>query len=111
MDMRRRISTYIIIAITFAFSVYFFISPFLNPSDQGNLMPSPNQSPDSASTLTSDVDGCVSNPTSDCDQEMLQVKKYCSGNNNQNVPVCSDARVQEYIDNRGLDRPTINTGR
>lgn len=106
---RRRISTYLIIAVAFGFSIYFFVSPFLYSSDQ--TIPGLNQSPDSISTLTSDVDACMTNPTSDCDQEMLQISKYCDSNKGQNIPICSDARVAQYISNRGLERPQINTGR
>ena len=110
MAVKRRAPIYFVIAISFAFTVYFFVSPFLSSSNQDGLIPSINQSPDSVSTLASDIDTCVSSPTSDCDQEMLQIKKYCVDNKNQNIPVCSDVRVQEYIDNRGLERPIINTG-
>ena len=110
MDIRRRIATYLIIAVAFGFSIYFFASPFLYPLDQTGTIPGLNQSPDSISTLTSDIDACMSNPTSDCDQEMLQIKKYCSDNKDQSS-VCSDARVQEYVGNRGLERPVINTGK
>jgi hypothetical protein len=98
------------IGVAFAFTLYFFVSPFLYSSDQGGQVPAINQNPDSISTLSSDVDTCVTTPTSDCDQEMLQVKNYCNNNRGQNIPICSDVRVQEYIDSRGLERPTINTG-
>ncbi len=111
MDKRRRVSTYLIIAVAFGFSVYFFASPFLYQSDQTGAIPGLNQSPDSVSTLTSDVDACMSNPSPDCDQEMLQISKYCDGNKGQNVSICSDARVQQYIGNRGLERPVINIGK
>jgi hypothetical protein len=112
MDKARKIPTYVLIALALGFSIYFFISPFLNPVDQGqNLVPSFNQDPNSISTLTSDVDACVTNPTAYCDQEMLQIKKFCNENKDQNILVCSDARMQQYVDQRGLERPTINTGR
>ena len=111
MDKTRKISTYLIIAIAFGFSVYFFISPFLGSGDQTSPIPSFNQNPNSIPTLTSDVDACVTNPTSDCDQEMLQIKKFCNENKDQHIPVCSDARVPQYIDQRGLERPAINTGK
>lgn len=111
MDTRRRISTYLVIAVAFGFSIYFFASPFIYPSDQSGTMPALNQSPDSISTLASDVDACMSNPTSDCDQEMLQINRYCNDNKGQNISICSDPRVQEYVGNRGLERPPINTGR
>jgi len=112
-DRARKISTYLIIAVAFGFSIYFFVSPFLGSEDQGqNLMPGFNQSPDSVPTLTRDVDTCVTNPTSDCDQEMLQIMKFCKDNKDQqHIPVCSDARVPQYVDQRGLERPIINTGR
>lgn len=112
MDKARKISTYLMIAVAFGFSIYFFVSPFLGSQDQGqNLIPGFNQSPDSVPTLTSDVDACVTNPTSDCDHEMLQIMKFCKDNKDQHVPVCSDARVPQYVDQRGLERPIINTGR
>lgn len=110
MDIKRRIPIFLVIALAFAFTIYFFASPFMYGSNQGGTIPPLNQSPDSISTLTSDIDSCVSTPTSDCDQEMLQIKNYCNNNRGQNIPVCSDVRVQEYIDSRGLGRPTINTG-
>ncbi len=98
------------IGMAFAFTLYFFASPFLYPSDQGGQVPVINQNPDSVSTLANDVDACISTPTSDCDQEMMQIKNYCTSNRGQNIPICSDVRVQEYIDSRGLERPVINTG-
>ncbi|MHB8602124.1 MAG: hypothetical protein ACYC6W_08990 [Nitrosotalea sp.] len=110
MIAKRKIPIYFVIVISFGFTAYFFASPFLSSSNPGGLIPSISQSPDSVSTLASDVDACISSPTSDCDQEMLQIKKYCADNRDQNIPVCSDARVREYVDNRGLERPIINTG-
>ncbi|HJW19765.1 MAG TPA: hypothetical protein VJ571_04330 [Candidatus Nitrosotalea sp.] len=110
MDVRRRIPVYLMIGVAFAFTLYFFVSPFLSSSDQGGTVPALNQSPDSVSTLGNDIDTCVTTPTSDCDQEMLQIKNYCTSNRGQNIPICSDVRVQEYIDSRGLERPVINTG-
>jgi len=98
------------IAVAFGFSIYFFVSPFLGFQDQ-SLMPGLNQSPDTVQTLTNDVDTCVTNPTSDCDQEMLQIIKFCKSNKDQQIPVCSDARVPQYVDQRGLERPVINTGK
>lgn len=80
-------------------------------SDQGGAIPPLNQSPDSISTLSSDIDSCVSAPTSDCDQEMLQIKKFCQENTDQHIPVCSDPRIPQYVDQRGLERPAINTGK
>lgn len=100
-----------IIAVAFGFSVYFFISPFIGSEDQTSLIPGFNQDPNSISTLTNDVDACVTNPTPDCDQEMLQIKKFCNQNKDQHIPVCSDPRVPQYVDQRGLERPTINTGK
>ena len=110
MDIKRRIPIYLVIALAFAFTIYFFVSPFMYGSDQGGTIPPLNQSPDSISTLSNDIDACVSAPTSDCDQEMLQIKNYCNNNKGQNISICSDTRVQQYIDSRGLERPVINTG-
>lgn len=112
MDKARKIATFLIIVMAFGFSVYFFVSPFLGSVDQGqNPISSLNQSSNAVSTLTNDVDTCVTNPTSDCDQEMLQIAKFCKDNKDQNNPTCSDARVAQYIDQRGLDRPIVNTGK
>jgi hypothetical protein len=109
---RRKISTYLIIALAFGFSIYFFISPFLDSQDQGqNAIPGINQNPGTVPTLTSDVDTCVTNPTLDCDHEMLQIMKFCKDNKDQHIPVCSDVRVPQYVDQRGLERPIINTGK
>lgn len=110
MDRARKISTYLIIAMAFGFSMYFFISPFIGSQDQ-SLIPGLNQSPDSVSTLTNDVDACVANPTSDCDQELLQIIKFCKDNSDKPIPVCSDSRVQQYVDQRGLQRPVVNMGK
>ncbi|MGI0065563.1 MAG: hypothetical protein ACREA5_06325 [Nitrosotalea sp.] len=110
MDIRRKLPMYLMIGVAFAFTLYFFASPFLSSSDQSGQMPAFSQNPDSISTLANDVDACVTTPTSDCDQEMLQIKNYCTSNRGQNIPICSDVRVQEYIDSRGLERPTINPG-
>ena len=109
MDKTRKIATFLIIVIAFGFSAYFFVSPFLGSGDQGQTPV--NQSSNSVSTLTDDVDGCVTNPTSDCDQEMLQISQYCKDKRDQQIPACSDARVAQYIDQRGLDRPVVNTGK
>lgn len=112
MDKTRRIATYLIIVIAFGFSVYFFVSPFLGSGDLGqNPISSLNQTSNSVSTLATDIDTCVANPTSDCDQEMLQITKFCKDNKDQHLPSCSDARVAQYVDQRGLDRPIVNTGK
>jgi hypothetical protein len=110
MDKTRKISSYLMIVIAFGFSVYFFVSPFLGSPDQ-SLIPGLNQNPDSVSTLTDDVDVCVANPTSDCDQEFLQIIKFCKDNSDKPIPVCSDSRVQQYVDQRGLQRPVVNMGK
>ncbi len=106
----RRISTYLIIVTAFAFSVYFFVYPFFGSNDSNQGPFSTTQDPNSIPTLTNDVDSCASNPTSDCDQEMLQIEKFCNDNKGQDIPVCSDSRVQQYIEKHGLQRPVVNTG-
>jgi hypothetical protein len=99
----------IILAAASAFVFFFIGFPFLN---QQSNEPSPfnAQNPDTTGTLASDIDSCVSNPTSDCDQEMIQVSKYCQQNQGQNIPYCSDPRVQAYLVNRGLTLPPVNGG-
>ncbi|MGI0087766.1 MAG: hypothetical protein ACREBI_07370 [Nitrosotalea sp.] len=115
MNRKRGLITGIILA---ASSAFFFISigfPFFNQqsSDQGNspLSTSP-QSPDTISTIASDIDSCVSNPTSDCDQEMLQISKFCEQNKGQEqtYPFCSDTRVQMYVDQRNMAQIKVNGG-
>ena len=111
MDKGRKITTYLLIAAAFGFSVYFFVSPFLDPLDRGQVPISNfNQTLNSIPTLTADVDACMSSPTLDCDQEILQIKLLCNEDKDAHIPVCSDTRVQRYIDQRGLERPTIKTG-
>lgn len=113
MDRRRGVLLGMILAGVSGMIFYFFTSPILYPSsdqNSGNPITGPNQNPDTLSTLENDVDSCISNPTSDCDQEMLQILNYCQQNKDQNIPACSDARVQQYVEQRGLNRPIINTG-
>ncbi len=110
MNRNRRIGIALFLASVVGFSFYFIGSPFLFQQSGDNLISNINQNPQNVSTLEDDVDSCSSTPTSDCDQEMLQIKQFCKQNTDPNVPVCSDHRVQSYIDQRGLERPTVNTG-
>jgi hypothetical protein len=111
MDRNKRLGLALFLASVVAFSFYFIGSPFLSQQPTGdNLFASPNQNPQNIATLEDDVDSCSSTPTSDCDQEMLQIKQFCQQSNDQNIPVCSDHRVQSYIDQRGLERPSVNIG-
>lgn len=109
MNKRRGIITGIILAASSVFVFFFIGFPFLN---QQTDQPSPfnAQNPDTISTVENDIDSCVSNPTSDCDQEMIQISKYCKQNQAQNIPFCSDPRVQAYLVNRGLTLPPVNGG-
>lgn len=109
--MKRRggIVSGIILAASSALVFYFIGFPFLN-QQQDQPSPFNVQNPGSLSTLASDIDSCVSNPTSDCDQEMIQISRYCKQNKDQNIPFCSDPRVNMYLDNRGLAQPTVNGG-
>jgi hypothetical protein len=110
-DKKQKIATYILIAVALGFSVYFFVSLFLDPLNRGPIPISNfNQTSNAIPTLTDDVDACVVNPTSDCDQEMLKIKLFCNENKDAHIPVCSETRIQRYIDQRGLERPTIKTG-
>lgn len=109
MNRKGGLITGIILAASSALVFFFIGFPFLNQqADQ----PSPfnAQNPDTVSTLTSDIDSCVSNPSSDCDQEMIQISKYCQENKGQNIPFCSDPRIQAYLGNRGLTLPQVNGG-
>lgn len=94
-----------------SFAVFYFISPpFGNMQGDGGFFPGMNQGPGTVPTLTDDIDACVANPTSTCDQEMQQILDFCKNSKDPNIPACSDSRVQAYVDNRGLNRPTINIG-
>lgn len=109
MNRRSGIITGILLAASSAFVFFFIGFPFLN-QQSGEPSPFNAQNPDTVSTLASDIDSCVSNPTSDCDQEMVQVSKYCQQNKDQNISFCSDPRVKAYLDNRGLTLPPVNVG-
>ena len=111
MDRRKGLFAGIILAVASASMFYFFMYPLYTPGGQSdNPFSDFNQNPADVPTLTNDVDTCMSTPSSDCDQEMLQISKFCQQNKGSNIPVCSDARVQQYIDMHGLARPAINTG-
>ncbi len=111
MNRNRRLGIALFLASVVAFSFYFIGSPFLSQQPSGDyFLTNPNQNPQSISTLADDVDSCTATPTSDCDQEMLQIKQFCQQSNDQSIPVCSDHRVQSYIDQRGLERPSVNIG-
>jgi hypothetical protein len=109
MNRKRGLITGILLAASSAFVFIFLGFPSL--IQQPN-QPSPfnAQNLNSVSTLTNDIDSCVSNPSSDCDQEMLQISKYCQENKEQNISFCSDPRVPAYLNNRGLTLPPVNGG-
>ena len=115
MNRKGGVVTGVILAIS---SVFFFILigfPLFNlqPNDQNNSpFSTSTQSPDTISTIANDIDSCVSNPTSDCDQEMLQVSKFCDQNKGQEqtYPFCSDTRVQMYIEQRNMAQIKVNGG-
>ncbi|MDE1830065.1 MAG: hypothetical protein KGI25_07065 [Thaumarchaeota archaeon] len=115
MNRKRGLITGVILAISSAFFFLFIGFPLFNQQsgDQvGSPFTSSIQSPDSISTIASDIDSCVANPNSDCDQEMLQISKFCEQNKGQeqNYQFCSDSRVQMYIDNRNMAQITVNGG-
>lgn len=70
------------------------------------------QSPEALSTISSDIDGCISSPTTDCDQEMKQISQFCIQNKGQdaNYPFCSDSRVQMYLEHRNSAQSGVNVG-
>src|SRR5579863_8929768 len=113
MNRKGGVITGVVLAISSVFFFIFIGFPLFNqqPSDQGNSpFSTSTQSPDTISTIASDIDSCVSNPTSDCDQEMLQVSKFCEQNKGQaqNYQFCSDARVQMYLEHRNMQQITVN---
>ncbi len=115
MNRPRGFITGIILAVSSAAFFLFIGFPLFN-SPSGNQVSSPFdssvQSPETISTIANDIDACVSNPTSDCDQEMLQVEKFCQQNkgHEQNYPFCSDSRVQVYLNQRNMQQITVNGG-
>jgi hypothetical protein len=114
MNRNRGIVTGVILAISSVFFFIFIGFPLFNqqPSDQGNSPFSSMQSPDSVSTIASDIDSCVSSPNSDCDQEMSQISQFCSQNKGQEqtYPFCSDTRIQMYIEQRNINQIKVNGG-
>jgi hypothetical protein len=109
MNRRQGLVTGIILAASSVFVFIFLGFPFLNQqADQSS--PLNAQNPDTVSSVASEIDSCVSNPNSDCDQEMLQVSKYCQENKGQDISFCSDPRVPAYLNNRGLTLPPVNGG-
>lgn len=115
MNRKGGLITGIILAIS---SVFFFIFvgfPLFGqqPDSQGGSpFSSSVQSPQEISTIASDIDSCIASPSSDCDQEMMQVSKFCEQNKGQeqNYPFCSDSRVQMYLEHRNMAQITVNGG-
>ncbi|MGI0046018.1 MAG: hypothetical protein ACREBB_02355 [Nitrosotalea sp.] len=115
--MKRKNGIFAGIALAIS-SIFFFLFigfPLFN-QQSGDQVGSPfttsMQSPDTISTIASDIDSCVANPTSDCDQEMLQVSKFCDQNRGQEqtYPFCSDSRIQMYLEHRSTAQITVNGG-
>ncbi len=113
MNRKNGLITGIALAISSVFFFLFIGFPLFN-QQSGDQVDSPftssTQSPDTISTIASDIDSCVANPTSDCDQEMLQVSKFCDQNRGQeqNYPFCSDSRIQMYLEHRDMAQITVN---
>lgn len=101
-----------------ASSAFFFISiglPFFGQQSiypGGSPLSASPQSPDTISTIASDIDSCVSNPSSDCDQEMSQILQFCEQNKGQEqtYQFCSDTRVQMYVEQRDMTQIKVNGG-
>lgn len=115
MNRQRGFITGIILAVSSAAFFIFIGFPLFN-QQSGDQVGSPFtnsiQSPDTISTIASDIDSCITSPTSDCDQEMLQVEKFCQQNKGQeqNYQFCSDSRVQMYLNQRNMQQITVNGG-
>ncbi len=115
MNRKRGIITGIIIAVSSVFFFIFIGFPLFN-SQSGNPADSPFadsiQSQQTISTIANDIDSCITVPSSDCDQEMMQVSKFCVQNKGQeqNYPFCSDARLQMYVENRNMAQIKVNDG-
>ena len=115
MNSQRGFITGIILAVSSAAFFIFIGFPLFN-QPSGNQVGSPFtnsiQSPDTISTIANDIDSCITSPTSDCDQEMQQVEKFCQQNKGQeqNYPFCSDSKVQIYLNQRNMQQITVNSG-
>ncbi|GEM_PF-888758 len=115
MNKRNGLITGVALAASSALFFIFIGFPLFN-QQSGDQIESPFtnsiQSPQTISTIASDIDSCITTPSSDCDQEMLQVSKFCEQNKGQeqNYPFCTDSRVQMYIDNRNMAQITVNDG-
>ncbi len=115
MNKKSGLITGVILAVSSAFFFIFVGIPLFNQQsgDQVNSPFANNvQSSEEISTIASDIDSCMSNPTSDCDQEMTQVEKFCEQNKGQeqNYPFCADSRVQMYLEQRNTAQITVNGG-
>lgn len=113
MNRRSGLITGIALAVSSVFFFLFIGFPLFSQQPGGGsdspFSGSP-QSPDTVSAIASDIDSCVATPTADCDQEMLQVSKFCSQNKGQeqNYPFCADSRVQMYLEHRNMAGTTVN---
>ena|SRR5437870_4063590 len=112
MNRKQGILTSVFLAAASAFAFYFIGSPILNQNGQAeNPFSNLVQSTGSVSTIQNDIDSCTANPTTDCDQEIQQIPKFCEQNKDQNISFCSDPRIQAYLDQRGLTQSAINVGK
>lgn len=113
--MKRRggLLTGIILAVSSTIFFLFIGFPLFNPG-QGDQTGPPlgmsDQSPQTMSAVSNEIDSCVSNPSSDCDQVMLQVSRFCQQDQSQarDYPFCSDSRIQMYLQQRSLDQIHVN---
>ena len=115
MDRRRGFLGGILLAVSSVIFFLFMGYPLLTQqgNDQvGSPFSGNMQSPDAISAISNDIDSCVSNPSSDCDQEMLQISKFCDQNKGQEqtYQFCSDARVKIYLENRNMAQIKVNGG-
>ncbi|MDE1763130.1 MAG: hypothetical protein KGH88_02665 [Thaumarchaeota archaeon] len=115
MNRKGGVITGVILAISSAFFFIFLGFPLFNlqsGEQTGSPFDSSVQSPEAISTIANDIDSCVANPTSDCDQEMAQVEKFCQQNKGQeqNYPFCTDSRVSIYLEHRNMAQITVNGG-
>ncbi|HJU14127.1 MAG TPA: hypothetical protein VJ792_06675 [Candidatus Nitrosotalea sp.] len=115
MNRKRGLITGIILAISSGlFFVFIGFPSFIQQPNDSVDSPFTGsvQSPDALSTISSDIDACISSPTADCDQEMQQISKFCSQNKGQeaNYPFCADSRVQMYLEHRNVEQSGVNAG-
>lgn len=111
MNRRSGILAGILLAVSSTVFFLFIGFPLFNVNNTQTDTPFSNvRNNQDVSTIGNDIDACISNPTSDCDQEMQQLSKFCEQNKDQyqQYPFCSDSRIQMYLNHRNSAQIKVN---